>query len=162
MKQEKRAGERLIYGGFLLGVLAFLLVFFLHYRPLIVDNMDDWTYISFSRAAVPIWKYWNPSRVLPEILMTACAQAAVWFVMPFAGDYVWSISIVAGVFLSLMITLYIGLFARLLADRMHLGAPVTVLVSALFLVFHFKSWMSPWIASQHMFYTGCITTCFFT
>ena len=161
MKQGKRAGERLIYGGFLLGVLAFLLVFFLHYRPLIVDNMDDWTYISFSRAAVPIWKYWNPSRVLPEILMPACAQAAVWFVMPFAGDYVWSISIVAGVFLSLMITLYIGLFARLLADRMHLGAPVTVLVSALFLVFHFRSWMSPWIASQHMFYTGCITTCFF-
>lgn len=160
MKTEKRAGERLVYGGFLLGVLVFLLVFFLHYRPLIVDNMDDWTYLAFTRAAVPIWKSWNPAKVLPEILMPACAQVAVWFVMPFTGDYVGSIALVTGVFLSLMITLYIALFARLVAERMRLGAPLTVLVSALFLVFHFRSWMSPWIPSQHLFYTGCITTCF--
>ena len=160
MKQERRGGERLIYGGFLLGVLAFLLVFFLKYRPLIVDNMDDWTYLAFTRAAVPLWQYWNPSKILPEILMPACAQAAVWLVMPLTGDYVWSISIVTGVFLSLMITLYIALFVRLLAERTHLGAPLTALVCALFLVFHFRSWMSPWIPSQHLFYSGCITTCF--
>lgn len=161
MRQGRQTKERLSYWGFLIGVFAFLLVFFLKYRPLIVDNMDDWTYLSFTRAAVPIWKYWNPSRILPEILMPACAQFAVWFVMPITGDFVWSVSIVTGVLLSVMITLYIGLFARLLEKHMHLSMPVSLLVCALFLVFHFRSWMSMWIPSQHVFYTGCVTTCYY-
>ena len=159
-KLSGKAKEGLLCGAFMLCVLVFLLVFFLAYRPLILDNMDDWTYISFSRAAVPLWDSWNPSKVLPEILMPACAQLAVWFVLPVAGDYVLSLTIVYNVFFSLIIALYIGMFLRLLMRRISIGAALAAMISALFLVFHFRSWMSPWIPSQHVFYSGCVVTAY--
>jgi len=157
MKCEKRCGSgrdsliHLLYGGC---VLAFLLVFFLSYRPLIIDNFDDWTYIAFTRPAVPQADAWNPAKVLPEILLPACVQFALWFVYPLTGDYVGSVSLVLGVVLCLFILLYVYQLDRLLIERLRLPVTCTVLVSALFFIFHFKAFMSPWIASQHLFYSA--------
>lgn len=144
-----------------LGVFAFLLVFFLVYRPLTLDNMDDWTYISFTRRAMPLWNYWNPSRVLPEILMPFGAQLGVWFVLPFTGDYVSAVNIALNVVLCLLITLYICMAAYWLEKQMDIKPGVTVLLTVLFFILHFKSWMSPWIASQHLFYSWSLTTCYY-
>ena len=36
-------------------------------KPIMVCDPDDWTYISSIRYAIPLWKDWNPSKVLPEI-----------------------------------------------------------------------------------------------
>ena len=158
---QKKRRERLLLGAFALGVFAFLLVFFLGYHPLTVNNLDDWTYLSFSRPAVPQMEQWNPARVLPEILMPACAQLAVWLVMPLTGDYLLAMSIVFNVVLCLFITAYVLLFARLLMRLMRMGAPMAAMLTALFLVFHFRSWMSPWIPSQHVFYSEGLTTSFY-
>lgn len=160
MRREKRLGERLMTGLFYLGLFGILVIFFVKFRPLVVDNMDDWTYLAFTRPAKPIWHYWNPAKILPEILTPLCALAARWLVTPFTGDFVGAVSVVTGMLLSAMILLYLALFARLLQKRMALGTPVTLLLTALFAVFHFKSWMSPWIASRHLFYAECLTTCF--
>lgn len=157
--QEKRKAQ-LLLGAFALCVFAFLLIFFLGYYPLTVNNMDDWTYLSFRRPAIPHAEQWNPAKVLPEILMPACAQLAVWLVMPLTGDYILAMSIVFNVVLCLFITAYVLLFAQLLMRTMKLGAPMAALLSTLFLVFHFRSWMSPWIDSQHLFYSEGLTTVF--
>jgi len=158
---RKESGTRLPYVLFALGVFAFLLVFFFAYRPVMLDNMDDWTYISFTRSAVPKWNYWNPSRVLPEILMPFCAQLGVWFVLPFVGDYVLSVTYALNFALCLLITLYICAAACLLKKLMKTSAAMTVLLGTLYLILHFRSWMSPWIPSQHLFYSGCVTTCYY-
>lgn len=146
---------------FAVGVFVFLLIFFLGYRPLTLDNMDDWTYISFTRRAVPIWNYWNPSRILPEILMPLSAQLGVWFVMPFVHDYVSAVNIALNVVLCLTITLYICAATYWLEKMVRLDFCVTMFTALLFLILHFKSWMSPWIPSQHLFFSGCPTTCYY-
>jgi len=156
MREKTKA--QLMLGVFALGVFAFLLVFFLGYHPLTVNNLDDWTYMMFRRPAVPQSTQWNPAKVLPEILMPACAQLAVWLVMPLTGDYITALSIVFNVVFCLFITLYIMMFSRLIMRLTGMDAPVTVLLSALFLVFHFRSWMSPWIPSQHLFFSEGLTT----
>lgn len=157
---EKRKTQ-LMLGVFALCVFAFLLVFFLGYYPLTVNNLDDWTYLRFGRPAVPQAAQWNPARVLPEILMPACAQLAVWLVMPLTGDYLLAMSLVFSVVLCLFITVYVLLFARLLMRVMKIEAPMAALLSVLFLVFHFRSWMSVWIPSQHLFYSEGLTTTYY-
>lgn len=162
--EERRPGkiskDSVIHGLYCLAVLVFLLVFFIGYRPLIVSNSDDWTYISFTRSAVPKAGLWNPAKVLPEILLPACAQIAVWFVLPVTGEYIWSISLVMGAVLSLLILLYVYQFDCLLIERFKLPLSYAVLTSALFLIFHFRVYMSPWIMSKHLFYAMDLNNCF--
>ncbi len=160
-KSRKPGGIKGTYVLFALGVFAFLLVFFLGYRPITLDNMDDWTYIAYTRNAVPKWDYWNPSRILPEILMPFCAQLGVWFVMPIVGDYVMAITIALTAAICLLITLYICAAAYLLRKLTGCSTGMTVLLSVLFLILHFRSWMSPWIPSRHLFYSWCATTYYY-
>lgn len=136
-----------------LGVFLFSAVYFLDCRPLILDNGDGWTYAAFTRSALPQWKGWNPGKVFPEVFLPLCAQFAVSFVKPLCGDYIWSITLTAGVVISLIIALYVHLFARLLQRVMKGGTGAAVLVAAAFFLFHFKSWMSPWIPGRHLFYS---------
>lgn len=160
-KQKKNGKAHLLKGVFLLCVFTFLMIFFFEYNPLTVNNMDDWTYVAFRRAAVPSVNQWNPARVLPEILMPACAQLAVWLVLPVTGNYLMSLTIVFNTVLALFATLYIAMFVRLLMNLMNADEPMAVLLSALFFVFHIRCWMSPWIPSQHMFYSPSLTTAFY-
>jgi len=161
MKPDAGYRSRWIYPVFVLTVFVFLLVFFCAYRPVVLDNMDDWTYITFTRRAVPLWKYWNPTRVFPEIFMPVCAQLGVWLIYPFTGDYVWSVSVALNLALCVFAALYFACLCKTLHERTGAGMSVSVMISTLFLVLHFKSWMSPWIPGRHVFYTGCATTAFY-
>ena len=153
MKDKCVSRNRAIYWGFLLCVFTFTAVHFLDSAPLVLDNGDGWVYTAFTRSALPQWKGWNPGKVLPEVFLPLCAQFGVTFIKPLCGDYIWSISIAAGLVMSLLITLYAGLFAKLLQRVMKLDAGSAVLVSGAFFLFHFKSWMSPWIPGMHLFYS---------
>jgi len=153
MKDKCVSRDKAIWWGFLLCVFAFTAVYFISSRPLIVSNGDDWVYTAFTRSALPMWKGWNPGKVLPEVFLPLCAQLGVTFIKPFCGDYIWSISLAAGIVLSLIITLYTGMFAKALQHILKLGTEMAVLVSAAFFLFHFKSWMSPWIRGMHLFYS---------
>ena len=161
MKPDAGCRSKWVYPAFVLTVFAFLLVFFCAYRPVVLDNMDDWTYISFTRRAVPLWKYWNPTRVFPEIFMPVCAQLGVFLMYPFTGDYVWSVSAALNLALCVFAALYFAFFCRILYRKMGIAESVGVMISVLFLVLHFKSWMSPWIPGRHVLYTGCATTAFY-
>jgi len=160
MKDKCASRDKAVYWGFLLCVFAFTAVYFIGCRPLIVSNGDDWVYTAFTRSALPMWKGWNPGKVLPEVFLPTCAQLGVTFIKPFCGDYIWSISLAAGIMLSLIITLYTGLFTEVLQHMLKLGAGAAVLVSAAFFLFHFKSWMSPWIPGMHLFYSPDLNNTF--
>lgn len=157
----KNTKEKLLYVLYVCGIWFLLLTFFLKIRPPVVNNGDDWAYIFFSRPAVPVWNGWNPCRVLPECLMPLCAHIAVLFVMPLCHDYIWSITIVSCAVICLIITLYIVLFGKFLCRVMNLSAGSAMLCTSLLLVFHFKSWMSPWIASLHLFHSIDLNNYFF-
>ena len=86
-ERAQRRRDRLIAALLALGVFGFMLLFFACVHPLVLHDGDDWGYSSYSRGALPIWGYWNPSRVLPEILSPACASAAAYAVMKEDGRY---------------------------------------------------------------------------
>lgn len=52
------------------GVVVFLFfyVFYTRVEPIMVSDPDDWTYIGYTRVPVPLWKNWNPAKVMPETL----------------------------------------------------------------------------------------------
>ena len=100
-------------------VLLSMLLFFERAHPLVILDADDWTYISESRAALPSRRFWNPARILPEILMPWAAGLGV---LLFKGaGYIRAITLMNGLVLSLFITGYVLAFYRLLVGRLALG-----------------------------------------
>lgn len=96
--------ERRLTLGFLAAVFVFMFVFFYNIHPLVILDADDWTYVSYSRMALPSARYWNPSRILPELLMSGCSNFAVFALLPLMHDYIRALSLVYALVLSLFIT----------------------------------------------------------
>lgn len=120
----------------LLAVFGATLVLFLELQPFILFDTDDWLYISTQRPMVFIPGYWNPTRVFPEVFMPLCGNIAAYLVMPFTGDYVEALKIVFALVYSVFITVYVGLFFRLVRKRFA-GTALAVLAAALFFLLHF-------------------------
>lgn len=73
----------LFYGA----VFLFSFLWFSQVHPLTVYDADDWRYISEVRAGIPMWGYWNPSRVFPEVFLPFFSSLAVYGLMPLLEDY---------------------------------------------------------------------------
>ena len=128
--------ERWITAALCAAVLLSMLLFFELAHPLVILDADDWTYISESRAAIPSPEFWNPARVLPEILMPWASGLGV---LLFGGlGYIRAITLMNGLVLSLFITGYVLAFYRLLVRRLGLDAGKAALLSGLFLLLHFS------------------------
>ena len=131
-------------------VLLSMLLFFELAHPLVILDADDWTYISESRAALPSGRFWNPARVLPEILMPWSAGLGV---MLFGGlGYIRAITLMNGLVLSLFITGYVLAFYRLLAARLALERGKAALLAALFLLLHFTLLRTQTAGNRHLFW----------
>jgi hypothetical protein len=111
-------------------------IFFTQIGTLIIADGDDWISLSHYRTAVPMWGYFLPSRVLPEILMAAAGYASGYVVMPFTGDYIQSVTMVSAFLVSVCISLYMLEF-YLLLRRSKAAEAEAFLLTLLFLVFHF-------------------------
>lgn len=159
--RKRRWQGRLIETAWLLGLFVFLFIFFNSVHPLAIHDGDDWGYASFTRGALPIWKYWNPTRVLPEILSPLCVTLAGYVVMPFTGDFFTSITICAAFMVSLMITVYVFLVLRMLKRTCSLTVGKVTLICAVFLVFHFVIFRSQRSENVHLFYSWNFNTYFY-
>lgn len=129
--------DRWIHWGYGLAVAAFLIVFFIHIHPVTVFDTDDWIYMYQIREAVPIWGYWNPGRVFPEVLMPFCGAVAGYLVAWVTGDYFNAVTLVMGTVVALFVVFYLLCFDRLLERKWKLAMPETVMLSLLFLLCHF-------------------------
>ena len=116
---------------------GFLFIWFSRIYPLVAYDGDDWQYLSYVRKAIPLWQNWNPSRVLPEVLMPLCGAVAAFVVTPLTGDYIRSVTLVSALVVSGSIVVYLHCFARLMERRFSLSGASAVLLSMLFLVLHF-------------------------
>ena len=62
--------------------------------PLLPFDGDDWRYIGAIRLPFPIWGGWNPTRVLPELLMPLGGYISAFIVYPLTHNYIFSLSLV--------------------------------------------------------------------
>ena len=55
-------------------VFAAMLVFFTVLHPIPIMDEDDVIYTVLVRKAIPLPGSWNPSRMMPEVLMSLCGN----------------------------------------------------------------------------------------
>ena len=153
--------DKWILFGYCTIIFLVLFTFFSQMHPLVIFNTDDWQYISQARKAFPIWKDWNPTRVLPEILMPLCAMIGVGVIMPITNDYVGSITLVFNIVICLAIVIYIYSFIRFFITKFQLSLMRALPISFLFLVFHFLIFRNADENNLYMFYSENATNYFY-
>jgi len=119
------------------GIAVFLLFFFIRICPLVVFDCDDWRYLGNFRLPIPIWKGWNPARVMPETLMPIAGWLAARIVCPICGDYVYSVTIISAIIITLAITVMCSCLQKLLVVRCQLTMRAAFAGEILFLIFFF-------------------------
>lgn len=164
MQEREFAGNRrgrIIRIAFGICVFAFLLLFFGRIHPLMMHDGDDWGYASYSRGALPIWGYWNPTRVLPEILSPLGVYLGGYIIYPLLGDFSWSLTLSFALLVSAMITVYIMAAERHLRRNFGLPTAFALMIAAQFFLFHFLVFRSQSSDNVHLFYCWNVNTYFF-
>ncbi len=146
---------------FLLCVFIFFLTFFVKVHPIVIYDADDWTYIGYIRDALPLWKSWNPTRVLPETVMGACGYVGAYLIKPFVNDYITSLTIAMALFLAIMITWYVSTVENFLRKQLQLPLFSSISLAIIYLLLHFVIYKNPGVDNVYMFYSGNATTYFY-
>lgn len=146
---------------FVLLVFLVMLAFFTEVHPMVLYDGDDWNGLSKQRnIAFPKWHDHNPIKVLPESLMPLTAPLAAYFVMPFLGDFVSSVTLVSAVILSAFIALYVHLFRKVMEQRFSLETWASCLLALMFLAFHFLVFRHGDYNNHYLFDTLNLTSYF--
>lgn len=144
-----------------LGVLGFMMIFFSSVHPLVLHDGDDWAYSCYTRGGLPIWGYWNPARILPEILSPVCASAAAYLLMPLTGDFNAAYTLMAAFVVSVSITVYAMMLMLMLKRVMSCETGTAAMLAALFVILHFLIFRSERQGNDHLFYSWNVNTYFF-
>lgn len=143
------------------GIFIFIYLFFTQIHPVYPYDLDDWKIMLRMRELYPSAFVWNPTRILPEFLMPRCGELAMDVVYPFTGDITLSICYVTGCLLATLITAYMLCFYRFLKQKIGLSSIVCVLLTLLFLEFHFLIFRVYDVENQHLFYSYDLTDHYF-
>ena len=152
--------EKLLLGCSLLAAFVCMFVFFYWAHPIVILDADDWQYVSYSRLPVPYTGYWNPSRILPEILMNLCGSAALLVYKAGILGYIESQVLIFAVVVSLFIAVYTAAFIRLLIIKFDISSEISCICGAIFLAMHFLIFRSTQEYNLYMFYSYD-TCCYF-
>lgn len=110
-----------------------LIVFMVKVFPLVPFDGDDWRYTGSMRLPFPQWGVWNPTRVLPEVLMPLAGYIAAYIIYPLFGHYVFAITLVDAFVYAGFVMLMLVSFYHLLRKR--LKTSVNISLSAELLLF---------------------------
>lgn len=135
------------------GVFLLIYIFFSQIHPVYPYDADDWTYLFMSRGMYPSMGYYNPTRVLPEILMPLAGQISMSVVYPLVGDITLAVCYTSSFILALFITAYIVLFYRMLLKVTKLSTAPAFFLSLLFLALHFLFYKVGEGGNQYLFYS---------
>ena len=122
---------------FLMIVFIVFYVFFYIIHPLVPVDTDDWQFYSDFRLAIPVYHTWNPTRVFPEMFQAFCGYIAAYIIYPITKDYYNSLVIVNALAVSAAITVYAHYFKSLMERRFNRTWVESILLTTLFLLFHF-------------------------
>lgn len=118
-------------------------------------------HISYSRHIWPSVKSWNPTRILPEILMPLAAQIGVSVLMPLTGDYIGSMAYAFAAVLSVFIVFYILSFGKLILNRFALAEKTAVCLMTVVFLLSFLPFITDTERNAHLFYSASVTTTFY-
>ena len=138
---------------FFLALFLGLCCFFILAHPLPLLDTDDWAYFCGERVALPIPRFWNPGRILPETLMPLCGIVTALLSRLLFHDYIQTQMLVVGGVYSLFILLYLYAFFRLLRQRFDLPRGQAMLLTLLFLTLHFLVFRTAESGNKHLFST---------
>ena len=142
-------------------VFIFFFVFFAVIHPLVIYDADDWHNIGFIRDAIPIWKAWNPTKVLPETLMGICGYIGAYCITPLLNDYLTSLTYAMALMLSLFIVVFIYTSDCFFRKQLSLSKSESIMISVLFLCLHFLPFKVFGTNNiYHYFYAGSATLYF--
>ena len=152
--------NRIVLFIFTAAVFVVMFVFYSRIHPLVIYDSDDWKYIVFTRHAFPVWKEWNPTRVLPEIFMSLVAETGSFVIYPFTKDFINANIIINAIVVSLFITLYIYTFYKVIEKKYETSQLTNIFISVLFLIMHFWIFRYKDSSNEYMF-NGLDLTCYF-
>lgn len=150
---EFGGGKNAITAVFFGTVLLFFCVFFINIHPLFPFDGDDWSYMSYGRMAMPDTREWNPGKVFPETLFPFVSNLAAYVVYPLTGNYFQSLTLLHGIVVGAFLTLYFYAFYHLLSRRYAVEQAKALMLTLLFLLFHFLIFQVDYSGNQHLFYT---------
>lgn len=149
MKAQK---DRLLMAAWYAAAFGFLYIWFSRVHPLMVYDVDDWTYLAYIRSALPLWGDWNPAKVFPEVVMPTISSIAHYALMPLIGDYLRTFTVVHALTVSGAVTIYLWCFSGMLRRLWKLSGLSNVLLSMLFFLFHFLVFRGKGYANLYMFH----------
>ncbi len=137
---------------FFIIIFLFFFIFFAKVHPIILFDTDDWYNSIFSRSAIPIIGEWNPTKVLPEILMPFVVTYGNSFMSLFSNDFMTNMIYVNAFVVSIFITIYISFFYKLIKKRNSESLVTNILITIIFIIFHFLIFRSSKEDSFYMFH----------
>lgn len=137
-----------------------LYIFYTRIHPLYIHDLDDWLYVYHTRAGYPDVTDWNPTKVLPEVLMPLASYIGAYLVYPITGDYIQSLCNVYAVILTLLIGAYLIFTAKLIRKTFALDDVTLTTVMVIFFLGHFLPFLTQEENNQHLFYSINVTCVF--
>lgn len=125
-----------------------------------VCDPDDWTYISYIRIPLPLWKNWNPAKVLPECLIGILGYFSVYCVYPFTQNYLLSFMYVYAFVVAFVISAYIVFLARTINKIFESSDAVAILVSFCGFLLHFVLFRASAGETSKFLFTASNLNCF--
>ena len=138
---------------FALAVFLVMAAFFTLLHPVPIMDGDDVIYTVVSRKAVPRPGAWNPTRMMPELLMGLCGNLAGLAAAAGLGSFIDCQVAVLAVMLSAFIAGYAAAFRRLLEKRLGMGRFSAVGLTLLFLLMHFLIFRTQESGNLYMFFS---------
>ena len=132
-------------------ITLILILFFTKTCPLVPYDADDWIHLGQMRIPLPIWKGWNPAKVLPEVLMPMCGYIGAYVIYPFVGDYVLSITIAAALILTFAIVMLCLCVMWFVRRRFDFSVNMSLAFEILFLILCFAIFRNRG-TSRYLFY----------
>lgn len=136
---------------FFIILFVILFVFFVRKHPLIIFDADDWGHIAVTHMGLPDLNALNPSKILPETLMPIVTNIGVDIFMPFTNDFILSQMLIHGLMVSIVITLYIYCFYRLIKKIFNFNDFILFGISIVFLILHFLIFRNGMSNNDYMF-----------
>ncbi|MCQ2096648.1 MAG: hypothetical protein MJY87_01730 [Fibrobacter sp.] len=118
-------------------IFSFTFLYFSFINPIVPFDADDWLFLAFMRAPIPIWNAWNPGRVLPEFITPLTGLFSAKIIYPITGDYISSFTYTTSFIVTAAISLYVFMFSKLFKTYFHLNDINTALIALAFWILHF-------------------------
>ena len=109
-------------------VFVSTMFFFTVVHPVTIISGDDWANLSLSRSVFPSWGGFNPTKVVPEILMPFAGLFASYVIMPLGITYLFSIALVTAFLVSSLLSVMLSELHLLIHKKMGVNEEKTSLV----------------------------------